>query len=137
VSRVSAVAVLSQCWVQVPLKDLPNYFVAGAKCWLGLTVTPEAVAGDPCFGDPWAPFVYHSFNLTWNVALILLLAHVRKPGRVAPDHPTHSSPNDGWFVCHGAGRSNIDVYHEHSEVSIGACERFGRRERVCYMKRKC
>lgn len=84
---------------QVPLQDLPEYFVSGVKCWAGTSIAAGAVAGDPCFGDPWAPLVCtlgrvrmlpqprlryatmvaadHALNLTWNIMLIMLLARVR------------------------------------------------------------
>lgn len=54
----------------IPLSEMPQYFADGVKCWAGYEVP-----GSLCVGDPWAPMVYHSLNLSWNIALVLLLKH--------------------------------------------------------------
>lgn len=55
---------------KVPLAELPTYAADGLSCWAGSAVPARNAT---CEGDPLAPIAYHSFNLTFNVALIVLL----------------------------------------------------------------
>lgn len=64
----------------VPLAELPGYLGRGIQCWAGV-----AAPGNACIGDPYATLVYHAFNLSWNIAMIILLklvTHYRPAHRV-------------------------------------------------------